>query len=200
MKDWGKFIQINRNKLTNYLVFVYLTLPILIFSFGWLKIEYSILLAIALLFSTYKAIHQEDDLSEKFVIKKSTLLFVVLILIIWLLLSGIGGVGLQSWDFHGRNAIFHDLISHSWPVQYDYSNQTEMMELFGSGGYLVYYVCFYLPSALIGKIFGCQGANLFLFLWSFLGLLIVVLLLFKNLKKSSVWIVFAFIFFSGMEV
>ena len=200
MKDWGKFIQINFNKIINNFVYVYLLVPILIFVFGWLKVGYAFLLTIALLLSTYRAIKQEDDLSENFEIKKSTIMFVVLILIFWLLLSGIGGVGLQSWDFHGRNAIFRDLVSHSWPVQYDYSNQPEMMEIFGSGGYFVYYFCFFLPAALIGKIFGWQGANLFLFFWCFIGLLIVVLLLFTNLKKSSIWIVFAFIFFSGMDV
>lgn len=93
---WGQeLLRINFFNIPKIII-LYLITPILIFNFGWLKIGYAIIFSIALLFSTYKAIRQEDDHTENFEIKKSTIMFVVIILIFWLLLSGIGGVGLQS--------------------------------------------------------------------------------------------------------
>jgi hypothetical protein len=72
---------------------------------------------------------------------------------LWVALSGIGGFGLQNWDFNFRNAVLHDLVDYSWPVVYP------------QGRILLYYFTYWLPAALAGKIFGWFGANIFLFVW-----------------------------------
>ena len=69
------------------------------------------------------------------------MVFSFLILFTWVMFSGVGGFGYQNWDFHGRNAIFRDLINHSWPVRYDYSADSAMQENYrkhGGIGLLLY--------------------------------------------------------------
>ena len=50
-------------------------------------------------------------------------LITILILLVWCLLSGMGGFGFQNNpDWEKNNAIFHDLFLNKWPVIYkDYS-------------------------------------------------------------------------------
>ena len=64
---------------------------------------------------------------------------------------------------------------------------------------LVYYVGYFLPAALAGKIFGWQVANFILFLWTWLGVLLVTLQLGKVLKTSPVKLALLLIFFSGLD-
>jgi hypothetical protein len=201
MKKWGHARSLNPAQILTYISILYLVFPIILFGFGWLKQVYALLFFVILISSIYKTFKYEKFIQFKLTTKRIYLIYGLIILsFTWVFLSGIGGVGLQSWDFHGRNAVFHDLISHSWPVKYEYSSQPEMFELFGSGGYLIYYLCYFLPAAVFGKIFGWAGANFFLLMWSFFGTLLTAFLIFKCLKKVSIWIIVAFILFSGMDI
>ncbi len=55
------------------------------------------------------------------------------------MLSGIGGIGFQHYDWNKHNAILSDLVRESWPVGYTY---------YGRPVALVYYIAYYLPAAL----------------------------------------------------
>lgn len=179
----------------------YLCIPLLIFAFGWLKPVYATLFVILVIACSILVLSSTQFERYSFDSKKCRILWIsLLLLFIWVFISGIGGYGLQSWDFHSRNALFHDLISHSWPVHYDYSHVPEMAAMFGDSGRLVYYFNFFLPAALFGKIFGWNTANFFLFFWSFTGVLLVTALIYRFFRKASVWILLAFIFFSGMDI
>ncbi len=184
-----------------HLSIFYLILPTLIFAFGWMKPAIAGVFTLVVLFGWFRAFRNFEYREIKF--NRQKIIFIICVTIItaiWLILSGIGEYGYQGWDFNGRNAIFHDLINHTWPVKYDYSNQPAMQSLFGPSGALVYYFLFMLPAALVGKIFGWLGANLSLFIWSFGGWLLVVYLLARKIGRASVWMVVAFIFFSGMDI
>ncbi|MBK8781599.1 MAG: hypothetical protein IPO22_07285 [Anaerolineales bacterium] len=108
-------------------------------------------------------------------------------------LSGVGGYTFQNWDHHWRNAVLHDLINYDWPVFYSTPES-------GPVKMLVYYVGYWLPSALVGKLLGWQAANFFLFLWTWLGVILVALHLASALKTSPVKTILLLIFFSGMDV
>jgi hypothetical protein len=100
----------------------------------------------------------------------------------------------QNWDYHGRNAIFHDLVNYSWPVIYPNGG--------GLGQPLImsYYLGFWLPSSLVGKLFGWEAANFALFAWTFLGAgLIITLVSRKTHIPLSATAIFV-IFFSGMDI
>ncbi|HQN04028.1 MAG TPA: hypothetical protein PK174_01300 [Anaerolineaceae bacterium] len=125
-------------------------------------------------------------------ISKKEIAISIAIILLWVWFSGIGGFAFQNWDHHFRNAVFHDLINYPWPVKY--SN-------FGNPNIgLVYYLGYWLPSALIGKLLGWQTANVMLFIWSFIGIAITIILLKEKLKISLIPITLVLVFFSGMDI
>lgn len=175
----------------------YLALPIIIFYFGWLKIYYAVLfatlLAVALAFAIKRVIKEREGRVLEIPVTGAV---VILIILLWVYLSGIGGFVWQRADWNARNAVLHDLINYEWPV------------VFEDGSGLTYYVCYWMIPALAGKIFGWKAAGNTLFLWTVIGLFITVLLLssfFKDdrdtvgLRRISVILTF-FILWGGLNV
>jgi len=190
-------IKLSTIKSAAYLV---LTLPILLFLFGWVKLIIAIPAA-ALMIAAYVFIimqtRKEEDVFE---ISKASLITIGVLMLLWCYISGHGGFFYQSNDHHWRNAIFRDLINFDWPVVYEYS-----------GSMLVYYIGFWLVPALIGKITAlispeaARGvANAAMFLWSFIFLFLTTLLVCAFTKAKSfsrvLLTVFIIIFFSGMDI
>ena len=141
--------------------------------------------------------HSADD---DFTLPLSALLAVVLCALAWTFLSGIGGCFYQNEDHYGRNAIFHDLLNHDWPVYFE-----------GTPYALDYYVGFWILPALVGKLLAAlmgaswlwPAANAALFaqtVWflvlTFLLLLAVVRV--RTLGKVCLSLV-VFVLFSGMD-
>src|SRR5262249_19477452 len=106
-------------------------------------------------------------------------------------LNGVGGLGVQTSDWLKHNAILSDLINQSWPVAY----RTSAGEIA-----LVYYVAYYLPAALVGKLGGWAAANIALFVCTVFGGVLAVLWL-TVLTRAPVWLcLLGFVFFSGLDV
>ncbi len=190
------------------IAFFALALPSLIFSLGFLRwyigIPVALLIAVAYIF-TLRDIkrenvppHEEKMLSMPF----WCLLAVFGVTFVWCYFGGLGNLWYQSDDWSARNAIFRDLISHAWPVIYSSKNVA-----------LVYYIGFWLPPALIGKlIFLMHGnlevaffvGNICLWLWSAFCILIAFILtaLFinANTKKRLFLALAVFILFSGLDI
>lgn len=116
----------------------------------------------------------------------------LILIFLWLLLSGIGGYAFQNWDHHWRNAVLRDLINYPFPVYYAHPEQ-------GAIKALVYYIGFWLPAAWAGKAFGWGAANLALFAWTFLGVTLTVQQLSARLQTSTRNAALALIFFSGAD-
>lgn len=131
--------------------------------------------------------------------------------LIWCFWGGQGGYFYQNTDFANRNGVLHDLVNYSWPVYYQS----------GSGGFgnhgepfaLVYYICHWLLPALAGKavlaVTGAAGAawlaaNFALFLWTSLGVFLVLCLLAVTLQPQG-WLAVllvcgGFMAFSGLDI
>jgi hypothetical protein len=90
----------------------------------------------------------------------------IIILAIWTAMSGIGGAGVQSVDYLAGNAILRDLMVKDPPLVYTHPFKE------GKEYYLVYYIGYYLPGALFGKITNWQWANIITWMWSYIGILI----------------------------
>lgn len=209
-------------RLARYLVpasILYLGLPYVIFFFGWMQWYWALLgsglLLVALVESTWLAFRQElpqetssDDAQNaslplpSFDLRFFNLrhaLFLLLICLAWLSFSGAGGVGYQRGDWIKHESVLKDLIEHSWPVVYDF---------YAHPVPLVYYLAYYLPAAVIGKIGGWAAAQAALFVWTLLGLYISFLwfwvLVGKALHSASTklfyWCALLFIFFSGLDI
>jgi len=174
---------------------LYLTLPFLIFLFGWVRLAIAIPLGLFFLFTLWRLFKQPfNPRSPLFTIHWSpSTVYWLLITISWLLLSGIGGYAFQNWDHNWRNVVLRDLMNFDWPVYYA---QPES----GPVKMLVYYVGFWLPSALFAKFTNWQVANLALFAWSLLGLLLVTHQLAIALKTSNLKAALLLIFFSGLDI
>jgi hypothetical protein len=112
----------------------------------------------------------------------------------WVLLSGIGGYMFQNADHDTRNAIFRDLINFDWPVTY-HQDTGAGTQAFG----LVYYIGYWLPAALVGKLAGWKVANLVLFLWTLLGVFLTAALIRRRIKSTLLFAAILLISFSGLD-
>lgn len=169
---------------------LYLVLPFLLFALGWLRLSIAVPVVLLVLWATWRLLTQPIPHSL-FPNSQSTFYF-LLITFLWLLLSGIGGYTFQNWDHHWRNAVLRDLITYDFPVIYSAPEK-------GAIQMLVYYVGYFLPAAWVGKLLGWQAANFALFLWTWLGVLLVTLQLGNILKTSPLKTALLLIFFSGLD-
>ena len=106
-------------------------------------------------------------------------------------LNGPGGFGVQTWDWSKHNAILNDLIVQPWPVAY------------ATGGdqvALTYYVAYYLPAALAGKVAGWLAANVTLFAWTTVGAVLAMLWLVVLSRAPVWWCLAIFVLFSGLDL
>lgn len=174
-----------RQSSLKIIAMLYIIMPIFLFFLGWLKLFISLPITIILLFGVYRFVKSKydvrDDTNNFLSVRKSHIFFVVVIMLIWSFLAGQGGFFYQSSDHNYRNAILRDLINYDWPVIY--SRNTAM----------VYYIGHWLVPGIIGKVFtiilgsqvGWLVGNIFLYLWTSIGLIIVALLLIYTVKANN---------------
>jgi hypothetical protein len=188
------------------LSFLYLALPTALFLFGWLKAPYAFILVVCLSLAMFAAIRDCEsivlcrDYRQFMRDAGAEALAVVIVVLLWTGLSGIGGFSFQNSDFLLRNAVFHDLVTFKWPVIYSYLNEQGFPPYSGHEGALVYYLSYWLPAALVGKVFGWQAANVTLYLWTVAGVLLTLYLYFRFVRKSPLMLTVVFIFWSGMDI
>ncbi len=195
--------------------FLYMGLPFIIFSLTWLAFLPALISATITLFILTLVIFPDllkkrpapegavlnRQSVEELRVPTVVMIAVMVLAGVWVWWSGIGGGFYQSGDFPYRNAVFHDLIDYKWPVIYS-----------GKKGMLAYYIGFWLPAAVVAKAAGgiihndatvWQIGNTALYIWTLLGVLLVLLMLFFNVKATGGKKVLAatliFLFFSGMD-
>ncbi|MCA9417857.1 MAG: hypothetical protein KC917_16380, partial [Candidatus Omnitrophica bacterium] len=122
--------------------FLYLSLPYLLFFWGWLWLPYALLATVALLIGLASAIlggrSEAREDGPRAWGSWRRVLFVAVIALVWVALSGIGGLGFQNPDYPKHNAVLKDLIEKDWPVVYGEGEGARA---------LVYYFAYYLPAA-----------------------------------------------------
>ena len=189
----------------------YLVLPSAIFAFGWLRPPYS-LVSIALLACCPAILIREirfhlsaqnlalllSNWRRQKAATRIWPLVALLLIAIWLLLSGTGGFGFQNTDYRASNALLKDLVMQNWPITVAVSGVEKPV---------VYYFGYYLPAALVGKGFGWETANLFLFLWTYLGAVLSFMWFwrFTRIKDLSALhkllpLVLIFVFAGGLDL
>ena len=174
------------------ITWLYLILPFIIFCMGWLRLTIALPLVAVILWAVWQILKQAPADQPSIHFSRSTF-YLLLAAGVWVFLSGVGGYAFQNWDHHWRNAVLRDLISYDWPVVYSAPDK-------GPINILVYYLGYWLPAALAGKLLGWKFANFILFLWTWLGVVLTVLHLNLKLKTSLFKTILLFIFFSGMDV
>lgn len=119
------------------------------------------------------------------------LLPIIVILILWVYFSGIGGFVFQNKDHWWRNETFNLLVQEDWPVIVKMNMKGTMQPRA-----LIYYIGFWLPSAVVGKLFGLNAGYAFQALWAVLGLFIIYYLISERLGSFSIKSLLCLIFFS----
>lgn len=173
------------------ITYLYLSIPFLIFCMGWLRLSIALPVVGLIIFVLWQFLQHDQTSQEKTPLQ--IIFYVALLAGLWVFFSGVGGYSFQNWDHHWRNAVLRDLIEYDWPVIY--SNPDK-----GPIKMLVYYVGYWLPAALAGKLLGWKFANFILFLWTWLSVFLVLFHLNIRLKASFFKTTLLFIFFSGMDV
>jgi len=179
------------------ITYLYLTIPFIIFCMGWLRLSIAIPVTALILWVLWQLLKQSPD--NQFPIPNIVPagysrfpIYLLLLTGLWVFLSGVGGYAFQNWDHHWRNAVLRDLINYDWPVFYSTPQAGPIKAL-------VYYVGYWLPAALAGKLLGWKFANFFLFLWTWLGVFLTVLHLNIKLKTTLLKTALLLAFFSGMD-
>lgn len=170
---------------------IYLMLPAAMFIIGWLKPSLALPLCVLLGVSFFGYIRIDDSTQTghfKFKENRNKIIIILLVMLFWVICSGVGGFIWQNlWDHKFRNAVFMDLVANDWPVVRE--NAT-----------LCYYLGFWLPAALVGKLFGLEAGYLFQVIWAYIGVVLAIFLAFKYLGKISIRTAVLMIFFSGLDV
>ncbi|MDO4866015.1 MAG: hypothetical protein Q4C10_05620 [Clostridia bacterium] len=178
-------------------------MPVILFLGGFLRWYWAIPAILICLVSLWSVVRTRAQEQPRYAVsvRPLSLLLLFLAIMVWTQLGGMNGLLFQTQDWHERNAVFRDLITHRWPVVYE------------NGTALVYYVGHWLPPALIGKLakalFHSESVTwaigrMALWVWSSIGLTILVLCLFAyssaNSPAKRVGVFLLFVFFSGMDI
>ena len=193
----------------------YLTIPVVMFLAGYLKpyigIPAALIMAGCALYSCFDFCKRPDkkagSIASDFTGMKMPLKYLIILGVISLVTVFISGVGEYVYsmaDHVFRRAIFNDLISYKWPVIYDYSTQynPRVIAVLGKTegtAALVYYTTFWMPSALIGKLFGNAAGNIFLLIWTMLGVWLTLVGTTLCIRRISWAVPVIFITFSGLD-
>lgn len=176
----------------------YISLPILIFITGWVKSFIAIPTVMVVLFCLYRIANKQNFIFNIPMVDKQAierLIIIFLIIVFWVYFSGIGKFVYQNGDHVYRNAIFEMLVNNDWPIIKKFSvnnNSTAFM--------FVYYIGFWLPAAVVGKIFGITAGYCFQLIWATVGIWLFYYLCSCYFSKVSIKPLICFVFFSGLDM
>lgn len=179
-------------------IYLYQALPILIFFLGWCRWYIGIPAAAIVIFGVFLCMKEHRvwkyEISPLTGAQKLKIIAIVVIVVIWAGLSGVGGYFWQNTDHTVRNTMFELLVNERWPVVENVDIGGQMQ----SRG-IMYYIGYWLPSALAGKLLGIQAGYAVQYLWAVIGILLFYSLICIWRKKIVIWPLFVFIFFSGLD-
>lgn len=193
---------------------LFLTVPLFMFFMGYLRLSVGIPLTLIfagiVLFSVSDCLNDPNGrkLSRYDNDLKIPVSYLVGFAVTALALSFVSGTGEYIFtiqDHEYRRAILRDLVNYDWPVIYNYSTQTnpDVISFFGLASgqrAFTYYFIYWMPSALAGKMFGFEFANIVLLIWNALGIFLSFLTASVALKRCTAAVPFMFVFFSGLDI
>lgn len=182
-----------KNKILPAITYLYIALPFLIFAAGFLKWYFALPFALIIVLSVAFSVKASEGYGEIKInpLGVSKLLFGLLLILFIVLLSGIGDFFWQNNDHATRNTVFDILVLEAWPPLHQ-----------GQSGEvsLVYYIGFWLPSAVVGKIIGLEAGYIFSVIWATIGIFLIWYLLCTVHKKVVIYPLVIFLFFSGLDI
>lgn len=171
---------------------LYLTLPIFVLystCFSW---PFAILfdsLYVLMLFWCRGTFFEEKEVR----IPTGTAACYLYLAVFLLLISGVGAfTGYQNGDIGRSNAILSDLVYNDWPVTYNDGGNVSVLN---------YYYAAFLSPGLIGKaFFSFRIAEMMLFVWLAIGLVLVGLFLMIALNNRRTYVLLLLAGYSGLHI
>ncbi|MDE6810953.1 MAG: hypothetical protein K2J15_01235 [Muribaculaceae bacterium] len=178
--------KINSARTTIYALY-YLYLPLALFLINWVKLPIGLPLAVITGVMPLWVCRNLDN--HIINIPRRKFLVTIGVLLIWVLLSGVGGYVWQNrWDHFFRNAVFNDLMQRPWPVC-------------EGNDVLCYYIGFWLPPALAAKATGNLDIGWFgQFIYACIGIFLAFRLTIEKVGNLKLRYLLPFIFFSGLDI
>ncbi|MEI6078913.1 MAG: hypothetical protein WCS94_25295 [Verrucomicrobiota bacterium] len=170
------------------LTLVFLALPLVIFFYGWLKPIYALLAVAPILFCGWRLLREWPVECGSFQLREIGLVTAASFALTAFV--GIGAFGFQDDDWIKHNAVLFDCVNLPWPV-YLSDGSTSWA--------LVYYLAYYLPAAVVGKIGGYAAAQVALWAWSGGGVTLSCLWFARLTRLPAGVVFFAFFAFSGLD-
>jgi hypothetical protein len=170
---------------------VYLGLPTIVFTAGWIVFPLGPLagVAVAIAFFALLAPHRHRWMPGIGMLAIPVLAVATL----WCLLAGLGHFVYANSDWTVRDAVLVDLVRDPWPVRY-----------FADGHALVLRapIGYFLPAALVGKLWGIAAAEYALLVWTITGVVLTFALMLRDQPTLRVAVIriAIFIAFSGMDI
>lgn len=179
--------------LLGFLAALYLLIPALIFSAGWFIWPVASCFWMLALYLLHPLLPEKISLSGS-PRQRQAFLILMLMAAVWALFSGGVHMGSSPRDWLVRDAVLADLTYGDWPTAYRLGDESSFL-LRSAIGY-------FLPPALLGKIFGLEVLKLALFVWTWFGIVILFALLPLPQRSTCLLVIslFVLIFFSGADV
>ena len=140
--------------------FGYVLVPNVIFALGWLRPGWAVPVVAAVVACALDVWRRSTTASPA--LSPRAWILVLAFAAFWAFAAGIGELNFQTTDYLKHNVLFHDLVVERWPVVYRNPGP--------DGPILCYYIAYYLPASLLGKMLGLKHVAAFSLGWALLGI------------------------------
>ena len=164
----------------------YLLIPSVLFLLTWIHLWIGTTCVLFIIFYTWHTWQESKISTHKILISYRNIFLCLGISMGLNYLLGIGEFRPQTYDFQANNFKYYDLITHQLPVYYPEQKT-----------YLCYYTGYYLPTALLAKVFGIETCRYFSFVWSVIGMGFVFLWISTFARKNIVGLLTIILLFSN---
>lgn len=184
-------MQVNlRFGIIQSVTYAYATFALIPFALGWLKWPIALVFLITFVLGSF-FYARSLDFKKAEVWKLEELAGIAVVVLLWSLFSGAGGMGFQVADLDKVNTMVKDLSEKPWPVSY----MVDGKELWFS-----HYLAYYLPGPTLVGFLGYKYVQLFLFLFTYLGYLLGFFWICRFVKNQKVLFTLGLIFFGGIGI
>jgi hypothetical protein len=189
-----------RHRLLERATLVYVVLPFLIFSLGWVKAVYSIPLAVVVLVGLYRAQRarspSDDGDGSAAATPREALGYAILLacVVVVVVYSGTGAYAVQGGGHYRNNSFLLDLIHSPWPLGF------EKVGSRNEPGVLAFYIANALTPALVGRALGWAAAFHFSLIWAVVGVFLAVCWFVRLVGRASPLYGLLFLLFGGLDL
>jgi hypothetical protein len=173
------------------LVLVYLALPSIIFLVGWIVFPLGLIAGLAMVAAIAGLMLPSRG---RWLAGPGPLwLPIIAIAALWTVLAGLGHFVYANSDWTVRDAVLVDLVRDRWPVTYHVDNLDLVLRA---------PIGYFLPAALIGKLWGIKVAEQALLIWTTAGVALTFAMMLRDRPtlKAGLIRITIFIVFSGMDI